>query len=306
MGILHKAESKSKPKIRQNTNEPIADDIININKPPTNIKSNNININSNKIKNNIGIENINEPVSINKSNNGKNDKINNTNKNTIPVKIERKDLTPSKRVINNPNNKQTTNKDKSAQEIKTPILNNNDDKYKKLKEIENNLANLNNLGKNISNKNNESEKNNIINNHINKNPSSYAKIQNNKNYAIDNEQKYDLNKNNKTNNNNVIKNKNQGSGLNINYGIFEENKFDKFDEEPKFNVFYEKHDTPYNSHLNDDDYINVNKYAKDKLKLQKYDNINNPPSSQQRNRINDNGIFNNNINNKNNPTEKGK
>ncbi len=184
------------------------------------------------------------------------------------------------------------------QEIKNQGLNNNDN-YKRLKEIERNLENLNNLGKNQPTIKNEFE------NIINKNMLSNPKIINNKASAINNETKKDINKFPKQNNDNLVKNKNQGNGLNINYGIFEENKFE---EEPKFNVFYEKHDTPFNCNLNDDDYFNMNKKSKDILKSIKYEDVNIPSSRQQKTRINPNNGLNPNDNNihKINQAEKGK
>lgn len=328
MGILHKGDSKSKAKVATNSNNSIKENTPN-SSLSTNAQANNL---INNIKTNTAIkkhQNINEASNNIKTHNLKPHNINSVNanksNNAIPVKIERIDLMPAKQNNSNLhiNNEPTSAKDKTT-ELKNSSLYgnntnnnntnnnlNNNESHKKLKEIENNLANLNNLGKNYQNINSQIEKINSINSKSqhghNLNIINNIKKENNKHSVhANNKEKHEINSFNKPVAN---KAKNAGSGLNINYGVFEENK----SEEPKFNVFYERHESPYNSNLNDEDYVNLNKNVKENrlLSANRYENINDvpdklPDNNSNRVRINENPNYANlHQNNKNIAVDKG-
>jgi hypothetical protein len=300
MGILHKGDSKSKVKVTPTINNSITENLNNNNNNPnSNLPANsNNNTQANKIINNIKTittnkieENINEASNNIKTQNSKPHNINSihSNKNNaIPVKIERKDLTPLKQINNLYNNpKPISAKDKNRETKNSSLYNNdnnnsnnkNNESQKKLKEIENNLTNLNNFGKNYQNINSQIEKINNIGSKLH-----VGNKENNKNSVYTTKEKNEINIFNKPSA--LAVNKGKNAGLNINYGVFEETKF----EEPKFNVFYEKHESPYKSNLNDNDYINVNKNPKENrlLSAHRYENINDPSNNSNKIRPNEN------------------
>lgn len=242
----------------------------------------------------------------------KNRNILNTSNNKLSTartnSIQKKPITPVKnnKVIKNNNDTNNPHSNVVTNELSKPNMLKEDKHYsniKRLKEIENNLASLNNLGKNFMNSSNS---NTVDNNNI--------KIAaNKKNLGI----KDKTSVTSQANNNAKQQEKNR---LNMNYGIFEEKKIEQ-SEEPKFNYFYEKHDSPYNFNLNDEDYNKANdknkiddnffinyyeKHKNDKAPI----NASNPHPNGQVNKIHantNNASHNNNILNKNlnNASDKG-
>jgi len=326
MGILHRNDSISKIKKDEGKNSII--DTHHKNSKDTAIQNENYhnklnNISSNQKANKINkkIENVNENI-----NNTKNQNVRNNNKHTNERKIERGEI-PKNNIdhfdINNnhqKNNILSSANEKLLEGKNSSLLITNDKKSnsnnyqennKKLKEIEKDLASLNRLGNN-ENINIQIDKLNNINNKINinkgNNPNLNNQLPKSQGYVINKEKKEQNLSNKILSNPSINKLKNQDSNLEINYGAFNHNKFNNEIESPKFNVFYEKHESPYNSQLNDEDFIQVNKNAKEKLNIHHKNENNNKPLKVHNNMDREG---NNNINylinnlDKNHPTEKG-